>query len=230
MNSKDLKIAINSIRLPEESKERIIQSLEHISPDETEQMDTDEYVFIEPEKTSVQRHTAAVISVCAVLAFVFAGIYVYDKGGVFSPASDIPQQKVESVTPDMFSDFLTEYNQEHGTQLRFPTEDEYTQAGTTESECFAFFAEFPDKASFLQYVDVLVSKGETIISNFHRTNLYDNAGNGTEVIGYHYFFYNASGQTYGSSGVEGLKYGDEPDLIACAGDNGLSGYILKTDE
>ena len=38
MNSKDLKIAINSIRLPEESRERIIRDLEKISLDETEQI------------------------------------------------------------------------------------------------------------------------------------------------------------------------------------------------
>ena len=234
MNSNNLKIAINSIRLPEESKEKIIRKLEQICPDKPEQIDSEKYdLDIEPVKTPVLRHTMAVISVCAVLAVAFVGVYISDSGD-FLPASDISQQsgavkEVETISPEMFSDFLTEYNYEHGTQLRFPTEDEYIQAGTTEGECFAFFAEFTDKESFLQYVDVLVSKGETIISNFHRTNLYDNAGNGTEVIGYHYFFYNASGQTYGSSGVEGLKYGDEPDLIACAGDNGLSGYILKTD-
>lgn len=239
MNSKDLKIAVNSIRLPEESRERIIRELEKVSLDGSEQMESEEYdIDIVPVNKTGRRHTMAVVSVCAVLAVAFVGIYVSGRDVYFPPAADIPQQsgavnEAEPITPEMFGSFLIEYNQEHGTQLRFATEEEYTMAGTTEEDCFAFFAEFLDKESFLQYVDVLVSKGETVISNFHRANLYDSIyadyGSPEEWIGYHYFFYNTSGQTYGIIGVDGLKLSDYPDLISCIGDNGAEGYILKTD-
>lgn len=237
MNGKELKKSINSILLPEESKERIISKLEKIAPNEVSQTNSEEYIFnVEPAKKPIINYAMTIISACAVLAVSVIGIYAFNRGG-FGPATEITEEindiDENKLTADEFNNFLSEYNQEHGTQLRFPTEDECIKAGTTKSACFDFFAEFPDKESFLQYVDILAEKGETIISSFHRINLYEDCNNSdSEVIGYHYYPYNASGQTYGIlgfDGSDGVRCGDEPDLISAVTDEGTTGYVMKAE-
>lgn len=234
MNGKKIKKCINSIVLPESSKERIIRELESIAPDKPEQIYCEEYVFeAEPAKKPVLHYTMTAISACAVFAVAAAGVYALGRGGILT-TPDVAEQKAsvnESMTiaPEELSSLLDEYNQEHGTQLRFPTEEECIQAGTSQSECFEFLSGFPDRASFLSYVQILTDKGETVISSFHCTSLYSLSGDFNEVIGYYYYPYNASGQTYGISGIEGLRYRDVPDLIAVITDEGANGYITKED-
>lgn len=139
---------------------------------------------------------------------------------------------------DSYAGFLDEYNEAHGTQLRLPTEEECGEAGVTMSECLAFFqTKFPDEETFFRYVDVLVGKRETVISNFHRFGLHGNAADENEVTGYGYYLYNASGQTYGSDFTEGDYVNPtHPDLIAVVTDEGimkedhsLTGYVTKED-
>lgn len=127
--------------------------------------------------------------------------------------------------------YLNEYNQTHGTQLRFPTADECLEAGISEYNCFHFFrTEFPDKEAFFRYVDILVERGETVISNFHRVDVHGNYEDETEVTGYIYYSYNASGQTYGTMGFMGACVNPEyPDLIAVMTEEGVQGYITKED-
>ena len=234
MNGKRLKKSLNSIELSERAKERIINILEQSEYGEAVQRDAEEYVFEdEPAKTPILHYAMTAISACAVLAVAAGGAYLGGRG-IVSPDESSAGQKasvgeVVSLTRQELSGALAEYNQEHGTELRFPTEEECAEAGTNENECFEFLSLFPDKEAFLQYVDVLAEKGEAIIGSFHRTSLYGPGVNDTEVTGYHYYFYNASGQTYGSSGVEGLRYSDVPDLIAVMTAEGATGYITKED-
>lgn len=245
MNGKDIKKCMNRVALPESSKERIIRELEQLAPEIPEQMYQEEYVFdAQPAKAPILHYTMTAISACAVLAVAACGVYALGKGA-FSPEMKANEQKAavyenSSIAPEELSAFLDEYNQEHGTQLRFPTEEECAEAGTTKAECFDFLSGFPDKAAFMQYVEALSKKGETVISSFHRTNLYENVENYDEVTGYFYFSYNRSGQTYGISGVDGLRYNDMPDLIAVIiseaqeaytgyAEDWMIGYITKED-
>ena len=101
MNDKDLKNTINNIRLPEESKERMIRNLEKMTPEE--------YVFdVEPAKTPVLRYAMTAIAACAVLAVTAAGVYMVNRGG-FEPASEVKQSEVitydemKALAPEMFS-------------------------------------------------------------------------------------------------------------------------------
>lgn len=232
MNGKELKKSINSIMLSEESKERIIHKLEQINPDEVRETNSDdftEYVLnVEPVKKPILHYAVTVASACAVLAVSVVGVYIFNREG-FGPAMEFIDEN-KSIASEEFDSFLSEYNHEHGTELRFPTEDECIEAGTTRTACFEFFSEFTDKESFLQYVDILAEKGETIISSFHRTNLYEDCNNSdSEVIGYYYYPYNASGETYGISSVDGMRCGDEPDLIAVMTNEGTTGYVTKEE-
>lgn len=232
MKVKSIKKAVNRIKLPESSREHLIEELEKIAPGELKQSNSGEYIFeVEPAKTPVLSYAVTAVAACAVLAI--GGVLVFNSP-LFSPA-DISEpmsfvDETGAFTPEAFSSFLTEYNQTNGTELRFPTAWEFSDAGTTEAECFEFFrTELPDKEAFWQYVEILAEKGETVISSFHRTPLYSELGSGSEVIGYYYFPYNASGQTYGISSVEGMRYEDIPDLIEVISNESITGYITKED-
>lgn len=232
MNKKHLKKAVNRIKLPESSKKRLIEELERTAPEELKQSNSEEYVFeVEPAKTPVLSYIVTAAAACAVLAV--GGVLIFNSP-LFLPADvSEPMSFVDetgALTTEAFTSFLTEYNQANGTELRFPTSEECSEAGTTEADCFEFFRrEFPDKEAFLRYVEILAEKGETVISSFHRTPLYSDYGNGSEVIGYYYFPYNASGQTYGISSVEGLRHEDIPDLIEAISNENRTGYITKED-
>lgn len=85
MNDQELKNMINKIRLPEESRERIIRNLERIQPEE--------YVSdIEPVKPPILRYMMTAIAACAVLAVTAGGVYISHRGG-FNPASEVVEDR-----------------------------------------------------------------------------------------------------------------------------------------
>ncbi|GEM_PF-5191675 len=105
MNENNLKSCANHVRLPQESKERIIRNLEVMTQNQ------DETEIDNSPKRPIVRHIMTAVAACMVIAVSAGGIYYHLHGGrsSFSPGlsaivqSSVSIEDMQKTAPDMFA-------------------------------------------------------------------------------------------------------------------------------